>query len=878
MMRKWTLVSAFAALALVSWAQPPRQPAESDATPAERPVQRVVPQDARPTNRVEKDETPAARERRAIPDPTPDPENTPTVPQRAPGATPNRATDQLVRPGQADPSPADAAKTPFLPPVMPRGPKDASPAEIEKNRRQREAQQSPGAVTTPSTTEASPSPAGSPVGGATEGARRARERAREIQQREGVTPGQSPAASPSTGRPPGDAATPPTNGTPAGPPSRRITPRAGDTPATLQTPDRTPGGTATPDAAVTPRVTPDASPAVTPRVTPDASPAVTPRITPDASPAVTPDASPAVTPRATGTPDVSPSPDVTPRTTVTPDASPSPAVTPRGTAAPTPDADREILPTPAGGTPAPGETPRADATPFVPTNMPGRLRDRRPADASPSPTTPTPASTDATPATGTPTPAAGTGTPSAGTPIVQPTPQSLEQRQKQASERAQRRAERREKAGEEKAVTADQAKPEDLNRAAELLLNKGERRGQRDPAKAELTPWVQPKVTVVENPQEVDASAQSGAIVILPAGATPTPTPAPERIIVEDKQTIINNIQNITIAPTPPPAPTPGPTPVPPPPGVTPVPDDFRPPRDWVPFPGWRPPNNWNPPQGWVPPGGWSPPPGWTAPSPEWTVRLRNWGWSYIPRRGWVVPVQWTPPPDFVVPPNWYYLPTDSYDDYGFYDPSEVVVLPGQARPDLQVNINVTEVYNPPAPPPIVVQEAPPPPPRPAPLQPPPVPEEITRVEEVVEVFSRERVPSAPRYAGPVLVTESVHFEYDSYAIQPDSFPTLNAIGQALVEEMPEAIINVEGHTDSDGSEEYNQTLSEQRAWSVKSYLVQQFGLDPNRLIIVGYGERSPISSNSSDSGKARNRRVEFENVTDLYSAQVVETAAPENY
>src|SRR5688500_4301345 len=154
----------------------------------------------------------------------------------------------------------------------------------------------------------------------------------------------------------------------------------------------------------------------------------------------------------------------------------------------------------------------------------------------------------------------------------------------------------------------------------------------------------------------------------------------------------------------------------------------------------------------------------------------------------------------------------------------------------------------------------------------PPVADEINKDSNVVEVLSRPRETTANRYAGPVLVTESVHFDYDSYAIQPVSFSTLDAIGQALVEEMPDAIINIEGHTDSDGSDEYNQTLSEQRAWSVKSYLVQKFGLDPNRLIIVGYGERAPITSNSSDAGKARNRRVEFENVTDIYSAPVVES------
>jgi len=217
-------------------------------------------------------------------------------------------------------------------------------------------------------------------------------------------------------------------------------------------------------------------------------------------------------------------------------------------------------------------------------------------------------------------------------------------------------------------------------------------------------------------------------------------------------------------------------------------------------------------------------------------------------------------------------MPSSSYDDYGLYDPSQVVVLPGASRPDLRVNINQSELYLPPAPPPEMIQEEPPPPPRELPPVPVQVPEEVTQVSQVVDVLSRPRIPDEPRYQGPVLVTGSIHFDTDKYAIKPESFPTLDAIGQALTDKMPDAIINVEGHTDSDGSNEYNQTLSEQRAWSVKSYLVQKFGLDPNRLIIVGYGETAPIATNSTDDGKAQNRRVEFENVTELYKSQVVQT------
>src|SRR5690606_25552381 len=68
--------------------------------------------------------------------------------------------------------------------------------------------------------------------------------------------------------------------------------------------------------------------------------------------------------------------------------------------------------------------------------------------------------------------------------------------------------------------------------------------------------------------------------------------------------------------------------------------------------------------------------------------------------------------------------------------------------------------------------------------------------------------------------------------------------------------ILIEGHTDSDGSDEYNQALSERRAASVKAYLAQQ-SVDPGRMTTVGYGEKQPVADNSTAAGRAKNRRVE---------------------
>jgi outer membrane protein OmpA-like peptidoglycan-associated protein len=69
--------------------------------------------------------------------------------------------------------------------------------------------------------------------------------------------------------------------------------------------------------------------------------------------------------------------------------------------------------------------------------------------------------------------------------------------------------------------------------------------------------------------------------------------------------------------------------------------------------------------------------------------------------------------------------------------------------------------------------------------------------------------------------------------------------------------IEIAGHTDSDGSEAYNQTLSEERAASVLNYLVEH-GVSARRLTTVGYGETRPVVPNTSAANKAQNRRIEF--------------------
>jgi outer membrane protein OmpA-like peptidoglycan-associated protein len=102
----------------------------------------------------------------------------------------------------------------------------------------------------------------------------------------------------------------------------------------------------------------------------------------------------------------------------------------------------------------------------------------------------------------------------------------------------------------------------------------------------------------------------------------------------------------------------------------------------------------------------------------------------------------------------------------------------------------------------------------------------------------------------------NITFDVDRADVKADFYDTLESVGLVLAE-YNQSYIDVIGHTDSDGADDYNYDLSRRRANSVAQYLVSQ-QLDPNRFSVEGRGEREPIASNSSSSGKSRNRRVEI--------------------
>lgn len=98
-------------------------------------------------------------------------------------------------------------------------------------------------------------------------------------------------------------------------------------------------------------------------------------------------------------------------------------------------------------------------------------------------------------------------------------------------------------------------------------------------------------------------------------------------------------------------------------------------------------------------------------------------------------------------------------------------------------------------------------------------------------------------------------FDYNSAALRPEAQQDLIQMA-TILNKYPDTNILVQGHTDSDGSEEYNQKLSERRAGSVSGYLAGQ-GVVTSRLSDVGYGETMPVADNSTAEGKQANRRVE---------------------
>ena len=106
-------------------------------------------------------------------------------------------------------------------------------------------------------------------------------------------------------------------------------------------------------------------------------------------------------------------------------------------------------------------------------------------------------------------------------------------------------------------------------------------------------------------------------------------------------------------------------------------------------------------------------------------------------------------------------------------------------------------------------------------------------------------------------VTNGILFDVNSDNIKPESGVVLKDIATTL-QENPTVNIKIIGHTDSDGDANANLALSKKRALAVKNSLINFYGINASRMTTDGKGESQPVQSNSTTSGKAQNRRVEF--------------------
>jgi outer membrane protein OmpA-like peptidoglycan-associated protein len=123
--------------------------------------------------------------------------------------------------------------------------------------------------------------------------------------------------------------------------------------------------------------------------------------------------------------------------------------------------------------------------------------------------------------------------------------------------------------------------------------------------------------------------------------------------------------------------------------------------------------------------------------------------------------------------------------------------------------------------------------------------------EVVVRNFELERVE-----VGAKMILKNIYFELGKSALKPESFTTLNSVVK-LLENNPTLVLEISGHTDNVGSKKFNETLSRARAKSCVDYLVEQ-GVVESRLQYKGYGFQFPIFPNTTEEGRAKNRRVEF--------------------
>jgi outer membrane protein OmpA-like peptidoglycan-associated protein len=107
-----------------------------------------------------------------------------------------------------------------------------------------------------------------------------------------------------------------------------------------------------------------------------------------------------------------------------------------------------------------------------------------------------------------------------------------------------------------------------------------------------------------------------------------------------------------------------------------------------------------------------------------------------------------------------------------------------------------------------------------------------------------------------VLTDEKVKFGFDTSDLSPEAKAALDAFAQQIANENKNVYVEIQGHTDSVGSEKYNEELGLLRAESVRQYLSQAHKFPLHRINIISYGEAAPVADNSARDGRSQNRRV----------------------
>jgi outer membrane protein OmpA-like peptidoglycan-associated protein len=129
-----------------------------------------------------------------------------------------------------------------------------------------------------------------------------------------------------------------------------------------------------------------------------------------------------------------------------------------------------------------------------------------------------------------------------------------------------------------------------------------------------------------------------------------------------------------------------------------------------------------------------------------------------------------------------------------------------------------------------------------------------TRAKSLEEELAALKAKPTPR--GMVLTLSDVLFDTAQATLKPGAYQTIERVAEILKDE-PERRLTIEGHTDSVGSDEYNQGLSQRRAAAVEAALLER-GVASNQIVSAGKGESFPVASNNDAGGRQQNRRVEL--------------------